>query len=209
MFTGIVEEIGTVKSLKKGQKSAEIIVQCNVICEDLKLGDSVATNGVCLTVTSLDSTYFSADIMFETLKKTNLGELRIGSTVNLERAMGIDSRFGGHIVSGHIDGVGKIVSIKKEEIAFVYTVRTQENLLRYVIEKGSIAIDGISLTVVSVDKFTFTVSIIPHTAKETILSQKKEGDTVNLEMDVVGKYVEKLISSPVEISKEKLELYGF
>lgn len=194
MFTGIVEEVGTVKSIKSGAVSAELKIEGKTIFSDIHLGDSIAVNGVCLTVTSFDKSTFTADVMHETLNKSSLGALKSGSKVNLERAMAADGRFGGHIVSGHIDGTGKIVSLTKDGIAVWVKISASPEILRLIVEKGSIAIDGISLTVAEVTDKYFQVSIIPHTASNTTLLDKKTGDTVNLENDIVGKYVEKLLS---------------
>ncbi len=209
MFTGIIEEIGTVRSVKKGAKSACLTIDANVVFSDLKIGDSVATNGVCLTVTNINGKQFMADVMNETLSRSSLGELKSGSHVNLERAMLSNGRFGGHIVSGHIDGTGKIMSIKKDDIAVWYTIKTDSKIMKYIIEKGSITIDGISLTVAKINRDDFSVSIIPHTSKETILSEKKIGSVVNLENDIVGKYIEKFMSMPKGITKELLLENGF
>jgi len=194
MFTGIVEEVGTVKSIKSGAVSAELKIEGKTIFSDIHLGDSIAVNGVCLTVTSFDKSTFTADVMHETLNRSSLGALKSGSRVNLERAMAADGRFGGHIVSGHIDGTGKIVSLTKDGIAVWVKISASPEILRLIVEKGSIAIDGISLTVAEVTDKYFQVSIIPHTASNTTLLDKKTGDTVNLENDIVGKYVEKLLS---------------
>lgn len=204
MFTGIIEEIGLVKAIRKGTKSATLTIRADTIFTDLKLGDSVATNGVCLTVTSIRGKEFTADVMNETLSRSSLGVLKIGGHLNLERAMSVNGRFGGHIVSGHIDGTGKITSIQKDDIAIWYTIQTDDKIMRYIIEKGSITIDGISLTVAKVERDHFWVSIIPHTANKTILSQKTIGSVVNLENDIVGKYIEKFIRSPRSITKEFL-----
>ena len=209
MFTGIVEEVGTVNGVSKGAKSAVLTIAAKTIFEDLKLGDSVAVNGVCLTITRILKGSFTADVMNETLKRSSLGTLKIGSRVNLERAMPANGRFGGHIVSGHIDGTGMILKKRNDDIAVWYTIRASELVMRYVIEKGSIAIDGISLTVASVKKDHFAVSVIPHTAKETTLSQKNAGEVVNLETDIVGKYIEKLNSQNQEITKDFLIRNGF
>lgn len=200
MFTGIIEEIGTVKGVKRGNRSVVLEVQAKKVLEDLKVGDSIATNGVCLTVTSFTGSVFCADVMPETMQRSNLGELRAGDRVNLERALTLNGRLGGHIVSGHIDGTGKIVGREKDENAIWISVATSGELLRYIVDKGSITIDGISLTVVSVNDAGFTVSIIPHTQDETTLVKKKIGDTVNLENDVIAKYVEKLMrpAEPLE-----------
>ena len=194
MFTGIIEEVGKVVNIKKGAKSSILTIQGRKIFEDLKIGDSVAVNGVCLTVTSFSKNIFIADVMNETLMRSSLGGLSNGSLVNLERAMAANGRFGGHIVSGHIDGTGSIIKIQRDDNAIWYTITTSDNLMKYIVEKGSIAIDGISLTVAKVDCKSFSVSIIPHTAKETVLSHRSVGDNVNLENDIMGKYVEKLIN---------------
>lgn len=192
MFTGIIEEMGIVKSIK----SKVITIEANKIFDDLKLGDSVSVNGTCLTVSSFSNKIFNADITSETLSRTNLGDLKSGFKVNLERALTLNGRLGGHIVSGHIDGVGiiKNISKKSEDIELVIEVPT--NLMKYIIEKGSVAVDGISLTVAKVDnnKNNFSVAIIPHTLKETVLYYKKAGDKVNIENDIIGKYVERLLS---------------
>ena len=194
MFTGIIEEVGSVASIRKGAHSCVLTVNASRVLEDVHLGDSIATNGVCLTVTSFTSHSFSADVMHETLNRSSLGSLHIGSPVNLERAMLAGGRFGGHIVSGHIDGVGTISSIKEDDNAVWYTVEAPSNILRYIIEKGSITLDGISLTVAKVTNSNFSVSIIPHTRAQTNLASKKVGDVLNLENDLVGKYVEKLLN---------------
>ena len=192
MFTGIIEEMGIVKSIK----SKVITIEANKIFDDLKLGDSVSVNGTCLTVSSFSNKIFNADITSETLSRTNLGDLKSGFKVNLERALTLNGRLGGHIVSGHIDGVGiiKNISKKSEDIELVIEVPT--NLMKYIIEKGSVAVDGISLTIAKVDnnKNNFSVAIIPHTLKETVLYYKKAGDKVNIENDIIGKYVERLLS---------------
>ena len=201
MFTGIVEEIGRVKELKKGINSMILTIEAGKIMSDLRLGDSVATNGVCLTVTELGKNSYKADVMHETMRRSSLGSLKAGSKVNLERAMPANGRFGGHILSGHIDGVGKIAHIEKDDNAVWYTINSPQSIMRYIVEKGSIAIDGISLTVAAVDENSFKVSIIPHTLKETILSYKGVGDIVNLENDIVGKYIEKFVALNKETDK--------
>lgn len=193
MFTGIVEELGTVVSISKGAKSSKLTLQGNIIFSDMHIGDSIAVNGVCLTVTEKTSNTFTVDVMAETLRRSSLGTLSKGSRVNMERAMAANGRFGGHIVSGHIDGTGEIESFVKEDNAVWVTVKTPAKLLKYIIEKGSIAIDGISLTVAYVDDRCFKVSLIPHTGANTTLLTKKEGDIVNLENDIVGKYIDKLL----------------
>ncbi len=205
MFTGIIEEVGSVASIRKGAHSCVLTVNASRVLEDVHLGDSIATNGVCLTVTSFTSHSFSADVMHETLNRSSLGRLHIGSPVNLERAMLAGGRFGGHIVSGHIDGVGTISSIKEDDNAVWYTVEAPSNILRYIIEKGSITLDGISLTVAKVTNSNFSVSIIPHTRAQTNLASKKVGDVLNLENDLVGKYVERLMLQPIAASQEQPE----
>lgn len=212
MFTGIIEEIGKIQSIQKGASSAVLSVQASEIMEDVHLGDSIAVNGVCLTVTSISTNGFTADVMHETLNCSSLGNLRTGSLVNLERAMAANGRFGGHFVSGHIDGTGTVSDICRDDNAIWYTIKTPLPVLRYIIEKGSIAIDGISLTVARVYKYSFSVSIIPHTASLTTLSIRRVGDIVNLENDFIGKYVERLIEKKSEnsnITAGFLAKYGF
>ena len=216
MFTGIVEEIGKIVKVEKGAKSSRLTVGGKVIFGDLKLGDSVAVNGVCLTVTGYTNEFFTADVMNETLLSSSLGSLKIGSSVNLERAMAANGRFGGHIVSGHIDGTGTITKIARDDIALWYTIAAGSKIMKYIIEKGSVAIDGISLTVAKVSDTDFAVSLIPHTAVKTVLGLKKPGDTVNLENDVVGKYIEHFLKFEGDenekksgITKEFLTKAGF
>ena len=191
MFTGIVEEIGAVRRVTDGS----IDIGAKLVLEGTKIGDSIAVNGVCLTVTTLRGDGFTADVMPETLRRSNLGTLRNGDCVNLERAMAADGRFGGHIVSGHIDGVGTITNQRKEGNATWVTISASPEILRYIVEKGSVAIDGISLTVAAVTDTDFSVSLIPHTGDATSLLQKKCGNQVNLENDIVGKYVERLMTA--------------
>ena len=193
MFTGIIEECGRVKSLTISGSSGKIIIGAFKTLEGTNIGDSIAVNGVCLTVTDIGRNEFTADIMAETARRSSLSKLKPGESVNLERAMYANGRFGGHIVSGHIDGTGTIVSKIEEENAVWVQISTSSAILRLIVEKGSIAIDGISLTVAKVSESDFSVSIIPHTAKETTLLNKKSGDIVNLENDIIGKYVERLI----------------
>lgn len=209
MFTGLVEELGRIVSIRPGTNSAELTIGGEIIFSDLKIGDSVAVNGVCLTAKTVTGKQFTADVMHETLKRTNLGALSPGSAVNLERAMAADGRFGGHIVSGHIDGVGTIAAVRGDDIAQVYRITAAPAQLKYIIEKGSVAIDGISLTVVDVDESTFSVSLIPHTAAQTTLGLKKAGDSVNLECDSIGKYVEKLLGLSRETKSESTLTLGF
>lgn len=198
MFTGLVEEVGTIQGIQRGARSCILTIGCKKVLEGTKIGDSIAVNGVCLTVTSLGGSYYTADVMSETMRRSSFGQLGTGSRVNLERAMPADGRFGGHIVSGHIDGVGRVASLEQDDNAVWYTIAAEENLLRYIVEKGSITIDGISLTVAYVDAHCFKVSIIPHTRQVTALRDRKVGDVVNLECDVLGKYVEKLLQIPAQ-----------
>lgn len=205
MFTGIVEEIGEIKHIKKGSKSSVLTIKASKVLDDTAIGDSIMTNGVCLTVTDMKAGEFKADVMSETLERSALGELSQGSRLNLERALNLQTRLGGHMVSGHIDGTGIIKSFRKDDNAVWVTVEAGEKLLRYIIEKGSIAIDGISLTVAAVSDTDFQVSIIPHTADETTLLSHNVGDQVNLEVDLIGKYVEKLLGLSTETdNKEKI-----
>lgn len=204
MFTGIVEEIGSIRHVLSGQNSGEIAIRADRVLEGTKVGDSIAVNGVCLTVISIQEDGFTADVMPETLRRSNLGRLRAGDPVDLERAMAVDGRFGGHIVSGHIDGTGQIVEQRKEGNAVWVRIQASAPILRLIVEKGSIAIDGISLTVASVSEKDFQVSIIPHTGGETILLKKRPGDMVNLENDVIGKYVQRLFpAQDTETQQEK------
>ena len=198
MFTGIIEEVGTIRRVQKGRSSAVLEIKAEKVLEDLRIGDSIAVNGVCLTVVSFDRKGFSADVMHETLNRSSLAGLSGGSRINLERAMGADGRFGGHIVAGHVDGTGTIAEIRKDDRAVWYRIRAGDRILRYIVEKGSIAVDGISLTVAAVSEKDFSVSVIPHTASETTLGEKRTGDTVNLETDLIGKYVERFLSRPPE-----------
>ena len=206
MFTGIVEEMGTVSEITRNGNNSYIRIQAEKVLSDVHIGDSIAVNGVCLTVTRHDGNIFQADVMNETLNRSSLGSLKRGSKVNLERAMSAEGRFGGHIVSGHIDGTGTITNIKNDGIAVWYTVSAKPEIMRYTVEKGSIAMDGISLTVARVSENSFSVSVIPHTAEKTVLSLKKIGDIVNLENDIIAKYVEKLVNIPQKKKGVTLEL---
>lgn len=199
MFTCIVEEIGHVKSVSGGR----IEIGCELVLEGTKLGDSIAVNGVCLTVTCMSNTGFTADVMPETLRRSNLGELGYGSIVDLERAMAADGRFGGHIVSGHIDGTGRISEMRNEGNAVWVKIAAEPEITRYIVKKGSVTIDGISLTVADVAEGYFSVSVIPHTGRETVLLKKNIGDTVNLENDIVAKYIEKLMQPKHSEDEEK------
>lgn len=202
MFTGIIEEIGKVTQIQKGTHSAILQIQAKIVLEQLKIGDSVAVNGVCLTVTSISSHSFTADVMHETLNRSALSALTCGSSVNLERAMPANGRFDGHIVAGHVDGIGKVMQIRRDDNAVWFTIQANSSIMHYIVEKGSIAIDGISLTVASLSADSFCVSIIPHTAKVTTLGMRKIGDTVNLENDIIGKYVEKFLMPTAPTSQK-------
>ena len=214
MFTGIVEELGQVKALSLRGNSGTLTVKAKKVLEGTKIGDSIAVNGICLTVTQMRPDGFSADVMHETLERSALTQLTIGSPVNLERAMPANGRFGGHIVAGHADGVGHIAHIRRDDTAVWYTILAAPAILRYVVEKGSITIDGISLTVAAVDRESFSVSTIPHTVSQTNLHDRREGEKVNLETDIIGKYIEKLLRPEPEekrssITREMLSHYGF
>ncbi len=206
MFTGIIEEVGKIEHISLYGNSGQVAIKATKVLEGTRIGDSIAVNGVC----------FTADIMAETVRRSSLSIVKNGDKVNLERAMPTDGRFGGHIVSGHIDGMGTITAYKKEENAVWVTIKASEKILKLIIEKGSICIDGISLTVATVSEGEFQVSVIPHTGEETTLLKKKTGDVVNLENDVVGKYVQKLLGLKTElqsnqeqgITMEFLEKYG-
>lgn len=193
MFTGLIEEIGFIDKVISQNSGGQLIIHAKTIQDGAKLGDSIAVNGVCLTVTNLTKTSFTADVMPETLKRSNLRQLQKGTPVHLERAMVANGRFGGHMVSGHIDGTGTISGKKNEGNATRIFINADPNLLKQIIEKGSIAIDGVSLTVISVDKDQFSVGIIPHTVTQTMLLDKKIGDQVNLETDMIAKYIQRFL----------------
>lgn len=194
MFTGIVEEKGIIRSLNINGSSGTIRIESRKVLEGTSIGDSIAVNGICLTVTSMGDGFFTADVMAETVRRSSLGILSQGSEVNLERAMTANGRFGGHIVSGHIDGTGTVRSLVREENAIWVTIETPPEILKYIVHKGSICIDGISLTVASVGSDNFKVSVIPHTGSETTLLSKRPGSPVNLENDIIAKYVERLMN---------------
>ncbi|MCD8220210.1 MAG: riboflavin synthase [Ruminococcus sp.] len=210
MFTGIIEEVGTVRRLTTAPHRCELELAASRVLEGTQIGDSIAVNGVCLTVIRIGGDSFTADVMPETLRCSNLGQLKTDSAVNLERAMAANGRFGGHLVAGHIDGTGMIRAIQPEGNAKLVTISAAPQLLRYVVEKDSIAIDGISLTVVQVTRSDFTVSLIPHTGEETTLLRHRPGEMVNLETDIIGKYVEKLMQ-PKEtgVTADLLRKSGF
>lgn len=197
MFTGIIEETGTIQAMPGAGRAGELIIGCRKVLENTKVGDSIAVNGICLTVTRLMAGGFSADVMPETIRRSSLSQKQTGDAVNLERALSLSRRLGGHIVTGHIDGTGTVLSVRQEENAIWYTIELPPNLQPYIVEKGSIAIDGISLTVAEVKDEPmpqFAVSIIPHTWSETTLRLRKPHDIVNLETDLLGKYVNRVLS---------------
>ncbi|SHN84445.1 riboflavin synthase [Desulfitobacterium chlororespirans] len=213
MFTGIIEELGKVADLKVLPDSAQLTLEGTKVLEGTQIGDSIAVNGICLTVVKMQGNLFTVDVMAETLNKTNLKECSRGTRVNLERALQLSTRLGGHLVSGHVDGVGTIQKITPVGIARVFTIKAAPELLNYVLPKGSIAIDGISLTVVDLLPQAFTISLIPHTRQETTLGFKGVGDIVNLETDLIGKYVarfmEKKEAPPKDLSMSFLAENGF
>jgi riboflavin synthase len=202
LFTGLIEEIGQIKSIRRGSESARINIAAQTVLEGSKIGDSIAVNGVCLTITEAAGDNFSADIMITTLQKTNLAQLVSGDKVNLERALAIGDRLGGHIVSGHIDGQAQIVDKKEADIAVIIKIRPPKELLPYILPQGSVALDGISLTVAEKSDDTFSISLIPHTMISTALINKKKGSFVNIETDIIGKYVESLLADKQDNSKK-------
>ena len=217
MFTGIVEEIGKIKAINGSQDSVEMVIKARKILDDVNLGDSISVNGVCLTVTEFTSDGFTVDVMPGTVKSTSLRELQRNDDVNLERAMSANGRFGGHIVSGHVDGIGKIVRKEPKGNAVYYEIEIPEELIEFMIYKGSVTVDGTSLTIFGLTKNTFTLSLIPHTLTETILRKKGVGDIVNIECDMLGKYVSQFMqrsfakgnSTKTKITASFLEEHGF
>ena len=209
MFTGIVEETGIIQQIRQGGKSSRLTIRANKVLENTQIGDSICVSGICLTAVEITKDTFTADVMAETMRRTKLGTLQVGSEVNLERALLPTTRMGGHIVSGHIDGTGTIRSLEREDNAVWVTVETAPELLRYIVGKGSIAIDGISLTVANVSDHDFQVSVIPHTGQETTLLRQKPGDLVNLECDIIGKYVEKLLTPAGQPTQESAVTEAF
>lgn len=210
MFTGIIEEIGIIKSVKKQDRSSAVTISAVKVTADMKVGDSINTNGVCLTVTSFSSSWFMVDIMPETFNRSGLSMLVFGDKVNLERALRLSDRLGGHMVSGHIDGIGKISRIRKDENAVWLTVTADPGIMKYIVEKGSVALDGISLTIARVDGRSMDVSVIPHTLQETTIMGKTQGSPVNIECDMIGKYIEKLCHGGKDsISADFLKDMGF
>lgn len=216
MFTGIIEEVGLIEEIKQAGEAIRMTIHSEKLLSDVNSGDSIAVNGVCLTVTTFDKKRFSVDLMPETVRNTSLRQLSRGSKINLERAMAASGRFGGHFVSGHVDGIGEIVKKQRQDNAVYYEIKVSEEIRKYIIQKGSIAIDGTSLTVFGVTDDTFTISIIPHTLSETIIGLKGPGDIVNIECDMIGKYIEQFIEQRFSSGKNKsnlttsfLEEHGF
>ncbi len=213
MFTGIIEEIGSVLLIKRNKISCELHIACALITQDLKIGDSIAVNGACLTVTQFDNKHFVADAVAETMHRTTLSELIVGSKVNLERALTLNSRLGGHLVSGHVDTKGMIKNITNQENAVWFTVELHPEYARYIVAKGSVALNGVSLTVVEVQNYWFSVSVIPHSLHHTTLKYLKTGDHVNIECDLTAKYIEKFMmnydTKQQRISADFLKENGF
>ncbi len=205
MFTGIVEELGTLAEIKGGRLASQLTIQAKKVLEDVNLGDSISVNGVCLTVTSFTSRQFTVDVMPETLKKTSLSQLQHGHVVNLERAMAMGSRFGGHIVTGHVDGTGMVISREAHANAVLFRIEASADLLKYMVPRGSITVDGVSLTIVDVWDRGFSISLIPHTLAHTSIRDRKSGDHVNLENDIIGKYVERLLHFPAASTQKPKE----
>jgi riboflavin synthase len=211
MFTGIIEEMGVIKELNRGIQSAQISILAKRVLEDLSIGDSIAVNGVCLTIIARTETDFRVDISSETLNVTTLGSFQAGDAVNLERALCLGSRLGGHFVTGHIDGIGSIRQRQQDESTILILIEAPPQVLRFCVRKGSIALDGISLTINEVTDNGFQVAVIPHTAQVTTLGLKGIGAAVNLECDLIGKYIEKLLQNdepPARVTQEYLKKKG-
>ncbi|HBQ28096.1 riboflavin synthase subunit alpha [Peptococcaceae bacterium SCADC1_2_3] len=212
MFTGLIEELGVIQQISRGENYARLVIKANKVTEDIQIGDSIAVNGVCLTVVNLKPFLLTAEVMAETLAKSNLSQLKSGHQVNLERPLRLTDRLGGHLVSGHVDDVGIIIDKKKNGIAVLITIRTSPQVMHYIVSKGSVAIDGTSLTVASVREDNFQVSLIPHTRQATNLGNKKPGEMVNLEVDIIGKYIEKFLTVSKKeegISLDFLAAHGY
>ncbi|WP_300360914.1 riboflavin synthase, partial [Fusobacterium sp.] len=205
MFTGLVEEMGRVLSITSGDKSVQLKIQCSKVLEKAKLGDSIATNGTCLTAIEIGKDYFVADCMHETIKRTNLKRLKSGDIVNLEKSISLSTPLGGHLVTGDVDCEGNIISIERDGIAKVYVIEIENRFMKYIVEKGRVSIDGASLSIVGFENNTFSVSLIPHTQEMITLGKKKVGDFVNIETDLVGKYIERLLNFKEE-KKDKSKI---
>jgi len=206
MFTGIVEEVGCIRQIVRGSLSIKLSINCSKLLEDVKIGDSIAVNGICLTVIDLSSAWFIADVMPETMRMTGLQKLNISDKVNLERALSLSDRLSGHIVTGHIDGTGTVTSRVEEDNAIWLTVEAPEAIMKYIVFKGSVALDGTSLTVAHMDEKSFKVSLIPLTVGDTTLGYRRAGDQINIECDIIGKYVERLLNGNVQESKYKKDI---
>ncbi|OYD09766.1 riboflavin synthase [Paludifilum halophilum] len=211
MFTGLVEEVGRIRAVERRGMAMRLSVACQRVLDDVSVGDSIAVNGVCLTVTSFGKDFFDTDVMPESMKKTNLGRCSVGTPVNLERAVAAGQRMGGHFVQGHVDGVGWIQSRTPSENAVLFRFEVPDRLTRWMVDKGSVAVNGISLTLVEWEERAFTVSVIPHTLESTQLKDAQPGDAVNIECDMIGKYVAKLVEQSGDrgLSEEKLKRFGF
>ena len=209
MFTGLIEEVGHIEAIHSRGKLVELSIEAQTVLDDMKIGDSIAVNGACLTVTAVSDTTFTVQAVHETLKRTNIEKLKKRSPVNIERSLHIEDRLGGHLVQGHIDGTGRISSVKGTRDNVLISIFPEPGLDRYIVEKGSIAVDGISLTVSSVKKREFGISVIPYTLQATTLANARVGDIVNLETDIISKYVEKLITSDKSLTIEHLKKSGF
>lgn len=207
IFTGLVEEMGRVVSVVPGEKSIKVKIECDKVLEGAKIGDSIATNGTCLTATEIGSNYFTADCMYETVKRTNLSRLKSGDRVNLEKSLTLATPLGGHLVTGDVDCEGQLVSITREGIAKIYEVRVEPRLMKYIVEKGRVTLDGASLTIVDFTEDTLSVSLIPHTQEMITLGYKGVGSYINVEMDLMGKYVERMLSfKEPEETKSKIDM---
>ncbi len=210
MFTGIIEKLGRVMTIERRDRDGAIHIEGGWDLTEIGLGDSICVNGVCLTVSSLEGTAFSADVSGETLRRTNLGSLRPGELVNLERALRLSDRVGGHLVTGHVDGTGTVRDILRQGDSYRFQFEISADVFRTLVEKGSVAVDGVSLTVSGLDRGSFEVYVVPYTFEKTTLQYKKPGDHVNIETDLIGKYVEKMLSSKGEgLTLEKLIKSGF
>lgn len=209
MFTGIVEEVGHVSSVRSKPQAMELTIACSLVLEDAKRGDSISINGVCLTVSTMTHSTFTVDVIPETVKSSTLAGLKSGSKVNLERAMPATGRFGGHFVSGHIDGVGVIRSVKKEANAVTKSIEVEPELMKYMMMKGSIAVDGTSLTIFDLGHNTVTISLIPTTQEDSLLGDKGIGERVNIECDLLAKYTERIQTAEPKISRSWLAENGF
>lgn len=209
MFTGIVAALGTIRRMTRKGTDALLEVDAAMPLEDVRIGDSIAVNGACLTVTQTGASRFTADVSAETLTRTNLGTLKNGDRVNIEKSLRLNDFLGGHLVQGHVDGQGKIAERKSQANSIVFTIEVAENIMRYIVEKGSVAVDGVSLTVNRCEKNRFYVNMIPHTAQSTTLGSKKTGDLVNIETDIIGKYVERFLQSRKGVDMGFLAEHGF